>query len=58
VFVHVTLEHEGASFDLVSKMAPPFEGQPEENVGLQIIGTTHLFDGNGSRLASARASLE
>jgi len=57
VFVHVTFDHQGASFDLVSKMAAPFEGQPEENVGLQIIGTTHLFDGDGSRMASARASL-
>src|SRR3954452_22128277 len=41
VFVHVTLDHGGAGLDLVSKMAPPFEGQPGENVGLQIIGTTH-----------------
>jgi multiple sugar transport system ATP-binding protein len=58
VFVHVTLDHRGSSFDLVSKMAAPFEAQPEENVGLQIIGETHLFDGDGSRIASARASLE
>ena len=58
VFVHVTLEHQGESFDLVSKMDPPFEGRPEDNIGLQIIGTTHLFDGDGSRIASARASLE
>jgi multiple sugar transport system ATP-binding protein len=57
VFVHVTLDHRGESVDLVSKMAAPFEGQPEQNVGLQIIGTTHLFDDNGSRIASARASL-
>jgi multiple sugar transport system ATP-binding protein len=57
VFVHVTLDHEGAGLDLVSNMAPPFEGQPGESVGLQIIGTTHLFDGAGSRIASAKASL-
>ena len=56
--MHVTVEHQGASLDLVSKMAPPFEGQPEENVGLQITGTTHLFDGDGSRIASAKASLQ
>jgi multiple sugar transport system ATP-binding protein len=58
VFVHVTLDHRGSSVHLVSKMAAPFEGQPEQNVGLQIIGTTHLFDGSGLRIASARASLE
>jgi multiple sugar transport system ATP-binding protein len=58
VFVHVTLDHGGSSIHLVSKMAAPFDGKPEENVGLQIIGETHLVDGDGSRIASARASLE
>jgi len=57
VFVHVTLDHQGESIHLVSKMAAPFDGQPEENVGLQIVGTTHLFDGDGSRIASAKGSL-
>jgi multiple sugar transport system ATP-binding protein len=57
VFVHVTLDHRGESVNLVSNMPPPFEGEPEENVGLQITGTAHLFDGGGARIASARASL-
>jgi multiple sugar transport system ATP-binding protein len=57
VFVHVTLDHRGESVDLVSNMSPPFEGEPEENVGLQLTGTAHLFDGGGARMASARASL-
>jgi multiple sugar transport system ATP-binding protein len=57
VFVHVALDHGGDSIPLVSKMAPPFEGQPGENVGLQIIGTTHLFGADGLRLASSRATL-
>jgi multiple sugar transport system ATP-binding protein len=57
VFVHVALDHGGESIPLVSKMAPPFEGQPGENVGLQIIGTTHLFGADGLRLASSRATL-
>jgi multiple sugar transport system ATP-binding protein len=57
VFVHVTVDHRGAGIDLVSRMAPPFSGRPDESVGLQIDGTAHLFDGSGSRIASPRASL-
>jgi multiple sugar transport system ATP-binding protein len=57
VFVHVAVDHGGDSIALVSKMAPPFEGQPGENVGLEIIGTTHLFGADGLRLASSRATL-
>jgi len=57
VFVHVKLDHRGEEISLVSKMAPPFEGEPGEKVGLQIIGKTHLFDGDGTRIASARGSL-
>jgi multiple sugar transport system ATP-binding protein len=58
VFVHVALDHRGETRPLVSKMEPPFPGEPGENVGLQITGTTHVFDGDGLRLASTTASLE
>jgi multiple sugar transport system ATP-binding protein len=57
VFVHLALEHQGESIALVSKMFPPFEGQPEDSVGLQITGATHLFGEDGSRVASGTASL-
>jgi multiple sugar transport system ATP-binding protein len=57
VFVHVTIDHEGESVSLVSKMTPPFDGRPGDPIGLQITGTTHLFAGDGSRVASAIASL-
>jgi multiple sugar transport system ATP-binding protein len=57
VFVHVAVDHRGESVSLVSKMAPPFSGQLGDSVGLQITGTTHLFGGDGSRIASAPASL-
>jgi multiple sugar transport system ATP-binding protein len=58
VFVHLALEHRGEPLALVSKMMPPFDGQPGDNVGLQIIGATHLFAEDGSRVASTTATLE
>jgi multiple sugar transport system ATP-binding protein len=57
VFVHLLVEHHGETLPLVSKMLPPFEGQPGDSVGLQITGTTHLFAEDGSRIASGTASL-
>jgi multiple sugar transport system ATP-binding protein len=57
VFVHVIVEHQGETLPLVSKMLPPFEGQPGDNVGLQITGATHLFAEDGSRIASGAATL-
>jgi multiple sugar transport system ATP-binding protein len=57
VFVHLLVEHQGETLPLVSKMLPPFEGQPGDSVGLQITGTTHLFAEDGSRIASGAASL-
>jgi multiple sugar transport system ATP-binding protein len=57
VFVHVRLEHRGETLPLVSKMFPPFDGQPGDSVGLQITGATHLFAEDGSRLASTAATL-
>ena len=58
VFVHVAIDHRGESVALVAKMAPPFDAEPGDTVGLQIIGTTHLFGGEGARIASSRATLE
>jgi multiple sugar transport system ATP-binding protein len=57
VFVHIAIEHHGDNVPLVSKMAPPFAGVAGENVGLQIVGTTHFFDGDGTRIASTPATL-
>jgi multiple sugar transport system ATP-binding protein len=56
VFVHVAIEHNGESVPLVSKMPPPFEGELGDNVRLQITGTTHFFNGDGSRIGSTRAA--
>jgi multiple sugar transport system ATP-binding protein len=58
VFVHLAAQHQGEALALVSKMFPPFDGQPGDNIGLQITGTTHLFAEDGSRIASTTASLK
>jgi multiple sugar transport system ATP-binding protein len=57
VFVHLLVEHQGEKVPLTSKMPPPFHGELGDNVGLQITGTTHVFAGDGSRVASTTASL-
>jgi multiple sugar transport system ATP-binding protein len=57
IFVHVAVEHRGESVPLIAKLAPPFRGEPDKVVGLQVIGTTHVFGEDGSRLASARGTL-
>jgi multiple sugar transport system ATP-binding protein len=57
VFVHVSVKHQGENLPLVSKMPPPFHGELGDGVGLQITGTTHLFAGDGSRIASTAATL-
>ena len=57
VFVHVAIDHRGESVPLVAKMPPPFEVEPRDSVGLQITGTTHVFDGDGKRIASTPATL-
>jgi multiple sugar transport system ATP-binding protein len=57
VFVHVAIDHHGESVPLVSKMPPPFTGELGDNVGLQIIGTTHLFAGDASRITSTTSTL-
>jgi len=57
MFVHVAVEHRGDSVPLIAKMSPPFDGSPDDTVGLQIAGTTHVFGGDGARIASTRATL-
>jgi multiple sugar transport system ATP-binding protein len=57
IFVHVAVDHRGERLPLVSKMSAPFEGRTGDRVTLQITGTTHLFDGDGSRIGSATATL-
>jgi multiple sugar transport system ATP-binding protein len=57
VFVHVAIDHMGESIPLVSKMPPPFDGSPGDDVGLQITGTTHLFGADGARIATGTAAL-
>ncbi|MCW3048805.1 MAG: putative sugar transporter ATP-binding protein [Solirubrobacterales bacterium] len=58
VFVHLSLEHRGQPLALVSKMMPPFDGEPGDSIGLQIIGATHLFADDGSRVVSTTATLQ
>jgi multiple sugar transport system ATP-binding protein len=55
VFVHLFLEHSGENLALVSKMSPPFAGQPGDSIGLQITGTVHVFAGD-HRVASTTAT--
>jgi multiple sugar transport system ATP-binding protein len=57
IFVHLAVEHRGDSVPLIAKMAPPFSGEPDDAVGLQIVGTTHLFGEDGSRIASSPGML-
>ena len=37
VFVHVGLDHRGETVGLVSRMPPPFDGEPGDNVGLDLV---------------------
>jgi multiple sugar transport system ATP-binding protein len=57
VFVHTLVEHGGKDVPFVAKMPPPFHRDPGDIVGLQITGTTHLFGGDGLRIASGRATM-
>ena len=57
VFVHVGVDHHGEHLSLTAKLTPPFAGEPGDNVGLQIAGTTHLFGDDGRRIASTTATL-
>jgi multiple sugar transport system ATP-binding protein len=57
VFAHVAVEHHGETLSLVSRMPPPFDGSPGDNIGLELTGTTHLFGADGLRLTSTNATL-
>jgi multiple sugar transport system ATP-binding protein len=57
MFVHVAVEHQGDTVQLIAKTSPPFGGSAGDRVGLQIAGTMHLFGEDGSRVASGPASL-
>ena len=57
MFVHVAVDHRGDEVPLIAKLTPPFDGEPDDRVGLQIMGTTHVFGEDGSRIATSRASL-
>jgi multiple sugar transport system ATP-binding protein len=57
IFVHVAVEHRGDNVPVIAKMAPPFDGQPDDTVSLQITGTTHVFGEDGARIASSRGTL-
>jgi multiple sugar transport system ATP-binding protein len=57
VFVHVLIDHGGASQSVITKTPAPFAGKPGENVALQLNGTVHLFDPDGERLSSGTARL-
>ena len=50
------LDHRGDEVPLIAKIAPPFDGEPDDR-GLQIVGTTHVFGEDGLRIATSRASL-
>jgi multiple sugar transport system ATP-binding protein len=57
VFVHLSLDHRGDTLGLVARMSPPFAGERDDSIGVQLAGTTHLFDSDGMRLASTHATL-
>jgi multiple sugar transport system ATP-binding protein len=57
VFVHVTIDHRGDTVNVISKMPTPFAGKPGENVQMQIVGTTYLFDATGACLSCGPAVL-
>jgi multiple sugar transport system ATP-binding protein len=57
-FVHVLIEHDGNPVALVAKVPVPFAGRPGEQVRIALHGVCHLFEPDGARLASGRATLE
>jgi multiple sugar transport system ATP-binding protein len=57
VFLHLLIEHEGATQPIVAKVPAPFAGRAGDNVTLQLSGTVHLFAPEGERLASGTATL-
>ena len=58
VFVHVQIATGDATseqVDVVVKMPPPFAGQPDDTVGVQLTGELHTFDAEGTRTATTSA---
>ena len=58
VFVHVLVDHEGATVPVVAKVAAPFAGRAGDSIGLQLTGLVHVFDPAGPRLAGTKATLQ
>ncbi|MEZ5380215.1 MAG: ABC transporter ATP-binding protein [Microthrixaceae bacterium] len=57
VFVHVVVEHQGASKPLVVKTKPPFEAKLGDQVHIDLDGPMHVFDAAGARTATTEAAL-
>jgi multiple sugar transport system ATP-binding protein len=57
VFVHVAIGDGEVSDDVVVKLFPPFAGTPGDNVAVQLLGEVHVFDPEGARVATTRATL-
>jgi multiple sugar transport system ATP-binding protein len=57
VFVHVAIDHDGTSIPVTARMSPPFSAGLDDEVGIQLIGATHLFDADGTRIASGPGTL-
>ena len=56
VFVHVGVDHEDGTAALVAKTPAPFSGRIGDNIGLSMVGTLHLFEPDGARLATVKAA--
>ncbi len=57
VFVHVVVDHQGTPTPLVVKTSPPFEAHLGDVVHIELAGPVHVFDGDGSIVATTRATL-
>jgi multiple sugar transport system ATP-binding protein len=57
VFVHVAIGDGEVSNDVVVKLFPPFAGKPGDDVTVQLLGEVHVFDSEGGRVATTRATL-
>ncbi len=57
VFVHVVVdEHDGDGTQLVVKVPPPFSGRSGDTVAVQLVGDVHVFDAQGTRVATTKAT--
>ena len=54
LFVHLTIDHEGAEHRIVAKVDAPFAGHADENVHLTLSGAVHLFDETEARRATVK----